>query len=70
MQDDDEYMTTADAMRELGIGNKKMARLLDAGLKGEPNGLPWSPDPLDGRIKRVKRADVEALKRQSAKRAA
>lgn len=70
MPDEDEYMTTADAMRELGIGNKKMARLLDAGYKGEPDGLPWSPDPLDRRIKRVKRADVEALKRQSAKRAA
>jgi hypothetical protein len=66
----DEFMTTADAMRELGVSNKTMSRLLAAGQKGEPDGLPWSPDPLDRRIKRVKRVDVLALKRQSAKSAA
>jgi hypothetical protein len=70
MADEDESLTTAEVMRELGVRNKKMARLLKLGEQGQAGGLPWTPDPLDGRIKRVKRADMEALRCQSAKKAA
>jgi Helix-turn-helix domain len=60
----EEYMTAAEAADYLGVGNKKMARMLKEGT------LPWQPDPLDERFKLVKRSDVEALAARSAKRAA
>lgn len=60
----DGYMTIAEAMEYLGIGNKKMAGLLKDGM------LHWQPDPLDKRSKLVKVSDVEALKARSAKKVA
>ncbi len=60
----EQLMTVAEATHFLGIGNKKMAKLLKEGT------LPWQPDPLDGRSKLVKRADVEQLAARSAKKLA
>jgi hypothetical protein len=55
----DEMMTVAEARAELGVGKPKMAKLIAQGV------LPTQPDPLDGRIKLVRRADVLALKARS-----
>jgi hypothetical protein len=63
----EEYMTAAEAMRALGVGNKKMMTLLALGEQGQPGGLPWVRDALDKRIKLVKRSDVEELQARSAK---
>ena len=61
---DGELMTIADATDYLGIGNKKMAKLLKEGA------LAWEQDPLDKRSKLVRRDDVESLKARSAKKLA
>lgn len=63
-------LTAREAQEYLGISNKKMAQLLLAGERGEPHGLLSEPDPLDKRVKLVKRADVERMKGQSRKNAA
>lgn len=55
----EQYMTVAEAQAYLGVGNKKVARLLKEGE------LTATPDPLDKRVKLVKRSDVEALKARS-----
>lgn len=56
-------MTVGEAREFLGIGRRKMAELTrEGGL------LRTTPDPLDGRIKLVKRSDVERLRDQSAKK--
>lgn|SRR5690348_3136696 len=60
----EQYMTVGEAREYLGVGNHKMARMLQDGT------LPWQPDPLDQRSKLVKRSDVETLASRSAKRAA
>jgi hypothetical protein len=57
-------MTAREAQEYLEISNKKMAQLLANGK------LPSEPDPLDKRVKLVRRADVERLKGQSRKNAA
>jgi excisionase family DNA binding protein len=59
-----DLMTTAEAAAYLRIGNKKMAKLLREGV------LTWEPDPLDGRRRLVRRADVEALAARSTKKQA
>ncbi len=59
-----DIVTVAEARAYLGIGNKKMARLLADGI------LHWEPDPLDKRAKLVKRSEVEALAARSAKKEA
>ncbi len=64
MATDEQYMTVGEAREYLGVGNKKIAKMLKDGT------LPSQPDPLDQRSKLVKRSDVEALKARSAKRAA
>ena len=58
-------MTVGEARDYLGVGKRKMADLTKKGGL-----LPTTPDPLDGRIKLVRRADVEKLREQSAKKAA
>jgi hypothetical protein len=68
--DDAEYLTVAEAQEWLGVGEKKMRRLLRLGVAGQPGGLPWTPDPLDARAKRIRRRDVEALLRQSPAKSA
>lgn len=57
-------MTIAEAREYLGVSNKKMSRLLSEGE------LTATVDPLDKRVKLVKRSDVEALKARSVKSAA
>jgi hypothetical protein len=66
-----EYMTVAQAREYLGVSNKKMAALL-ARAEGveEPGKLMWRRDPMDGRLKWLKRVDVEALATRSIKKAA
>jgi hypothetical protein len=68
--DDAEYLTVAEAQERLGVGEKKMRRLLRLGAAGQPGGLSWTPDPLDARAKRIRRRDVEALLRQSPAKSA
>jgi excisionase family DNA binding protein len=59
----DDTMTVGEARELLGVGKQKMAKLTRAG-----GPLPTTPDALDGRIKLVRRADVEQLLAQSAKK--
>jgi excisionase family DNA binding protein len=61
---EDELMTAGEAREYLGVGKQKMARLLVDGT------LPSEPDPLDRRIRLVKRSDVEALASRSSKKVA
>jgi excisionase family DNA binding protein len=58
------YMTAAEAQKYLDISKKKMAQLIRSGR------LATEDDPLDGRVKLVKRADVEKLAARSAKKSA
>lgn len=60
----DEKMTIAEVREYLGVSNKKMSRILSEGE------LTATVDPLDKRVKLVKRRDVEALKARSVKSAA
>jgi hypothetical protein len=50
-----ELMKVTEVQRLLGVSKKKMAALLAEGT------LPYVLDPLDKRVKLVKRADVERL---------
>jgi excisionase family DNA binding protein len=51
-----EYMTVAEARDHLKVSRGKMTRLIKDGT------LETIPDPLDARVKLVKKADVEKLK--------
>jgi hypothetical protein len=64
-------MRISDAQRYLGVSKKKIAALL-ADVEGvqEPGRLTWTRDPLDGRSKLVRAAEVEALAARSAKKEA
>ena len=53
-----EYMTVSEAAAYLGVSNPKMTRLIQSGV------LPTVENVLDKRSKLVRRADVEALRRQ------
>lgn len=57
-----EYMTVADARDYLGVSKRKIAQLIESGV------LPAEDNPLDKRSKKVRRADVEALKQQAPER--
>jgi excisionase family DNA binding protein len=61
---EEDYMTVAEATQHLGVGNKKMAKLLKEGT------LPWQLDPLDGRSKLIKRSDVDTLLARSGRKSA
>jgi hypothetical protein len=52
---DSELVTVAEARRILGISANKMSALIGSGT------LPYEQDPLDRRVKLVKRADVKCL---------
>jgi hypothetical protein len=52
---DSELVTVAEARRILGISANKMSALIGSGT------LPYEQDPLDRRVKLVKRADVKGL---------
>ena len=53
-----ELITVTEARRILGISANKMSALIGSGT------LPYEQDPLDRRVKLVKRADVEGLMRR------
>jgi hypothetical protein len=55
---DSELVTVAEARRILGISANKMSALIGSGT------LPYEQDPLDRRVKLVKRTDVENLMRK------
>lgn len=53
-----ERLKLSQAHKFLEISFAKMTALVNSGA------VPWEPDPLDHRVKLVKRADLEVLKRQ------
>jgi hypothetical protein len=55
---DSELVNVAEARRILGISANKMSALIGSGT------LPYEQDPLDRRVKLVRRADVENLMRK------
>jgi hypothetical protein len=61
----EELITLSDAAELLGVNRMKITRLLKAGLL-----TVAGVDPLDLRSKLVRRSDVEALARRSAKKVA
>ena len=60
----DELLTAHEAQEYLGVSKRKMWRLLQDGVLATQN------DPLDARVKLIKRSDLDALKAQSKKVAA
>lgn len=63
--EDRDFMTAREAQERLGISNHKMWQLLEVDKI-----LPYERDPLDRRVKLIKRADVERLKARSGKKEA
>lgn len=59
----EDLMTIGEAREYLGIGRQTMANLIKRGV------LTTQVDPLDRRIRLVKRADVVKLRQQSKKAA-
>jgi len=56
-----EYMTISEAREDLEVSKGKMSKLVKDGI------LKTIPDPLDSRVKLVKREDVERLKIRAKK---
>ena len=56
-----DLLTTAQVREMLGISKKKMAQLIASGE------LHTQPDPLDKRIKLIRRSEVDALLERSSK---
>ena len=61
---DSDLIKVSEARKILGISANKMAALIGGGA------LPHQPDPLDHRVKLVRRRDVENLIVRGRKRAA
>ena len=57
-----EYMTVGEARALLAVSRAKMAKLIAAGV------LHAEPDPLDKRVRFIKREEVERLAAQSLTR--
>jgi hypothetical protein len=57
----DDLLTTGQVQGILGISRRKMAQLIASGE------LHTQPDPLDKRIKLIRRSDVDALLARSSK---
>jgi excisionase family DNA binding protein len=57
-ESESEHMTVAEAREFLGVSKRAITRLIAEGI------LPAAPNLFDKRSKLVRRADVEALKRQ------
>lgn len=51
-----DYMTMREAQEYLGVSKVKISKLVKDGI------LQTTSDPLDARVKLVKRSDVEKLK--------
>ena len=60
MTEEVEYVTATQARDLLGVSQGKMTALIREGQ------LPTYPDPLNKRIKLIKKSDVDALLAQSA----
>ncbi len=60
MSEEGEYLTATQARDLLGVSQGKMTALIREGQ------LPTYPDPLNKRIKLIKKSDVDALLAQSA----
>jgi hypothetical protein len=58
MQSDSELITVTEARKILGISANKMSALISSGT------LPYEQDPLDHRVKLLRRSDVEGLMRK------
>lgn len=58
-QEEREYLSLKDAAAYLGISTVKMGRLIKEGT------VSYTTDPLDKRVKLIKRADVDRLRRES-----
>lgn len=56
-----EKMKLSEARKYLGVSVQKMRALIQSGI------LTFETSPLDGRLRLVKRSDLEKLKRQYAK---
>ena len=56
-----EKMQMSQARKYLGVSFQKMRKLVQSGI------LKFERSPLDGRLRLVKRSDLEELKRQYAK---
>jgi hypothetical protein len=50
-----EKMKVSLARKFLGVSEGKMSSLLNGGI------IPWEKDPIDSRVKLIKRSDLEAL---------
>lgn len=63
---DSEYLTISEAANALEMDRRQVRRLIERGQ------LAATPNPIDGRSKIVKRADIERLKAypRAAKKAA
>jgi excisionase family DNA binding protein len=59
-----DLMTVGGARELLGVSKTTMARLIREGT------LPTQPDPIDRRIRLIRRADLVSLMSRSSKRAA
>lgn len=57
-----EYVTVAEAQAILGVSKPHMTALIKRGV------LSAEPDTVDRRVKKIRRADVEALARTTPKR--
>jgi hypothetical protein len=57
----DDLLTTGQVQRLLGISRRKMAELIATGE------LHTQPDPLDKRVKLIRRFEVDALLDRSSK---
>jgi hypothetical protein len=57
----DDLLTLAQARKLLGVSRPKMAQLIASGQ------LHTETDPLDARVKAIRRAEVEALLERSTK---
>jgi excisionase family DNA binding protein len=62
MSEPSEYVTVAEAREILGVSKPHMTALLKRGV------LKAEPSEVDRRVKRILRADVEALARKTPKR--
>ena len=56
-----EVLMSSEAQKEFGFSRDMMTKLLRSGT------IPYTPDPLDKRIKWVKRRDVERIAARSLK---
>lgn len=62
MQPEEEYLTSTEAKRYLGVSEYKMARLLESGE------IAWQPDPYKKHAKLIKKSDLDAWMAKAPRR--